>query len=161
MTDDDTLAMCYQAIGDTATEISQAYSDFGDLVGYYMGQTSTTLQLRLFRPLTLETSLYLLSLLDTTSEIYADIYQETKKLAKELEVSSLEECLTAYKQEPDRVAHFVTSCQQVVGSDALWHSMRRKDAPPQETISDRGYVVIKRAAEKIEEVVANVTAADL
>jgi len=157
MTDDDTLAMCYQAIGDTATEISQAYSDFGDLVGYYMGQTSTTLQLRLFRPLTLETSLYLLSLLDTTSEIYADIYQETKKLAKELEVSSLEECLTAYKQEPDRVAHFVTSCQQVVGSDALWLSMRRKDTPPQETISDRGYVVIKRAAEKIEEMVESIS----
>ena len=36
MTDDDKLAMCYQVIGDTATEISQAYSDFGDLVGYYM-----------------------------------------------------------------------------------------------------------------------------
>jgi hypothetical protein len=31
--------------------------------------------------------------------------------------------------------------------------MRRKDTPPQETISDRGYVVIKSAAEKIEEVV--------
>lgn len=157
MTDDDKLATCYQIIGDTATEISQAYSDFGDLVGYYMGQTSTTMQLRLFRPLALETSLYLLSLLDTTSEIYADILEETKKLAEELEVSSLEESLTAYKQEPDRVTHFVTACQQIVGSDALWLSMRRKDTPPQETISDRGYVVIKRAAEKIEEIVESIS----
>ncbi|MBJ2356686.1 hypothetical protein [Sphaerochaeta sp. S2] len=153
MTDDDKLAMCYQVIGDTATEISQAYSDFGDLVGYYMGQTSTTLQLRLFRPLALETSLYLLSLLDTTSEFYTDIHQETEKLAEELEVPSLEERLATYKQGTDSVSHFVTACQQVVGSDALWLSMRRKDTPPQETISDRGYVVIKSAAEKIEEVV--------
>lgn len=153
MTDDDKLAMCYQVIGDTATEISQAYSDFGDLVGYYMGQTSTTLQLRLFRPLALETSLYLLSLLDSTSEFYADIHQETKKLADELEVPSLEERLATYKQGTDSVSHFVTACQQVVGSDALWLSMRRKDTPPQETISDRGYVVIKSAAEKIAEVV--------
>ena len=153
MTDDDKLAMCYQVIGDTATEISQAYSDFGDLVGYYMGQTSTTLQLRLFRPLALETSLYLLSLLDSTSEFYADIHQETKKLADELEVPSLEERLATYKQGTDSVTLFVTACQQVVGSDALWLSMRRKDTPPQETISDRGYVVIKSAAEKIEEVV--------
>ena len=153
MTDDDKLAMCYQVIGDTATEISQAYSDFGDLVGYYMGQTSTTLQLRLFRPLALETSLYLLSLLDITSEFYADIHQETKKLADELEVPSLEERLATYKQGTDSVTLFVTACQQVVGSDALWLSMRRKDTPPQETISDRGYVVIKSAAEKIEEVV--------
>jgi len=152
MTDDDKLAMCYQVIGDTATEISQAYSDFGDLVGYYMGQTSTTLQLRLFRPLALETSLYLLSLLDSTSEFYADIHQETKKLADELEVPSLEERLATYKQGTDSVSHFVTACQQVVGSDALWLSMRRKDTPPQETISDRGYVVIKSAAEKIAEV---------
>ncbi|MCK9349204.1 MAG: hypothetical protein PHS03_07750 [Sphaerochaeta sp.] len=153
MTNDDKLAMCYQVIGDTATEISQAYSDFGDLVGYYMGQTSTTLQLRLFRPLALETSLYLLSLLDITSEFYADIHQETKKLADELEVPSLEERLATYKQGTDSVSHFVTACQQVVGSDALWLSMRRKDTPPQETISDRGYVVIKSAAEKIAEVV--------
>ncbi|MFA6696409.1 MAG: hypothetical protein WCR85_07235 [Sphaerochaeta sp.] len=153
MTDDDKLAMCYQVIGDTATEISQAYSDFGDLVGYYMGQTSTTLQLRLFRPLALETSLYLLSLLDTTSEFYTDIHQETEKLAEELEVPSLEERLATYKQGTDSVSHFVTACQQVVGSDALWLSMRRKDTPPQETISDRGYVVIKSAAEKIAEVV--------
>lgn len=153
MTDDDKLAMCYQVIGDTATEISQAYSDFGDLVGYYMGQTSTTLQLRLFRPLALETSLYLLSLLDITSEFYADIHQETKKLADELEVPSLEERLATYKQGTDSVTLFVTACQQVVGSDALWLSMRRKDTPPQETISDRGYVVIKSAAEKIAEVV--------
>lgn len=153
MTNDDKLAMCYQVIGDTATEISQAYSDFGDLVGYYMGQTSTTLQLRLFRPLALETSLYLLSLLDSTSEFYADIHQETKKLADELEVPSLEERLATYKQGTDSVSHFVTACQQVVGSDALWLSMRRKDTPPQETISDRGYVVIKSAAEKIAEVV--------
>lgn len=153
MTNDDKLAMCYQVIGDTATEISQAYSDFGDLVGYYMGQTSTTLQLRLFRPLALETSLYLLSLLDITSEFYADIHQETKKLADELEVPSLEERLATYKQGTDSVTLFVTACQQVVGSDALWLSMRRKDTPPQETISDRGYVVIKSAAEKIEEVV--------
>lgn len=153
MTDDDKLAMCYQVIGDTATEISQAYSDFGDLVGYYMGQTSTTLQLRLFRPLALETSLYLLSLLDSTSEFYADIHQETEKLAEELEVPSLEERLATYKQGTDSVSHFVTACQQVVGSDALWLSMRRKDTPPQETISDRGYVVIKSAAEKIAEVV--------
>ena len=152
MTDDDKLAMCYQVIGDTATEISQAYSDFGDLVGYYMGQTSTTLQLRLFRPLALETSLYLLSLLDITSEFYADIHQETKKLADELEVPSLEERLATYKQGTDSVTLFVTACQQVVGSDALWLSMRRKDTPPQETISDRGYVVIKSAAEKIAEV---------
>lgn len=153
MTDDDKLAMCYQVIGDTATEISQAYSDFGDLVGYYMGQTSTTLQLRLFRPLALETSLYLLSLLDSASEFYADIHQETEKLAEELEVPSLEERLATYKQGTDSVTLFVTACQQVVGSDALWLSMRRKDTPPQETISDRGYVVIKSAAEKIEEVV--------
>ena len=153
MTNDDKLTMCYQVIGDTATEISQAYSDFGDLVGYYMGQTSTTLQLRLFRPLALETSLYLLSLLDITSEFYADIHQETKKLADELEVPSLEERLATYKQGTDSVTLFVTACQQVVGSDALWLSMRRKDTPPQETISDRGYVVIKSAAEKIEEVV--------
>ena len=157
MTDDDKLAMCYQVIGDTATEISQAYSDFGDLVGYYMGQTSTTLQLRLFRPLALETSLYLLSLLDITSEFYADIHQETKKLADELEVPSLEERLATYKQGTDSVTLFVTACQQVVGSDALWLSMRRKDTPPQETISDRGYVVIKSAAEKIQKVVESLT----
>ena len=155
MTDDDKLAMCYQVIGDTATEISQAYSDFGDLVGYYMGQTSTTLQLRLFRPLALETSLYLLSLLDSASEFYADIHQETEKLAEELEVPSLEERLATYKQGTDSVMLFVTACQQVVGSDALWLSMRRKDTPPQETISDRGYVVIKSAAEKIEEVLTS------
>ncbi|MDC7231070.1 MAG: hypothetical protein PQJ48_12220 [Sphaerochaetaceae bacterium] len=155
MTDDDKLAMCYQVIGDTATEISQAYSDFGDLVGYYMGQTSTTLQLRLFRPLALETSLYLLSLLDSTSEFYADIHQETEKLAEELEVPSLEERLATYKQGTDSVTLFVSACQQVVGSDALWLSMRRKDSPPQETISDRGYVVIKSAAEKIEEVLTS------
>lgn len=153
MTDEDKLAMCYQVIGDTATEISQAYSDFGDLVGYYMGQTSTTLQLRLFRPLALETSLYLLSLFDTTSEFYADILQETEKLAEALEVPFLEERLAAYKQKTDSVSHFITACQQVVGSDALWLSMRRKDTPPQETISDRGYVVIKSAAEKMGEVV--------
>nr|WP_321304068.1 hypothetical protein [uncultured Sphaerochaeta sp.] len=157
MTDDDKLAMCYQVIGDTATEISQAYSDFGDLVGYYMGQTSTTLQLRLFRPLVLETSLYLLSLLDSASEVYADIHQETEKLAEELEVSSLEERLATYKQGTDSVTLFVTACQQVVGSDALWLSMRRKDTPPQETISDRGYVVIKSAAEKIQKVVESLT----
>ena len=157
MTNDDKLAMCYQVIGDTATEISQAYSDFGDLVGYYMGQTSTTLQLRLFRPLALETSLYLLSLLDITSEFYADIHQETKKLADELEVPSLEERLATYKQGTDSVTLFVTACQQVVGSDALWLSMRRKDTPPQETISDRGYVVIKSAAEKIQKVVESLT----
>ena len=157
MTDDDKLAMCYQVIGDTATEISQAYSDFGDLVGYYMGQTSTTLQLRLFRPLALETSLYLLSLLDSTSEFYADIHQETEKLAEELEVPSLEERLATYKHGTDSVTLFVSACQQVVGSDALWLSMRRKDSPPQETISDRGYVVIKSAAEKIQKVVESLT----
>ncbi|WP_319755634.1 hypothetical protein [uncultured Sphaerochaeta sp.] len=157
MTDDDKLAMCYQVIGDTATEISQAYSDFGDLVGYYMGQTSTTLQLRLFRPLAFETSLYLLTLLDTTSKFYTDIHQETEKLAEELEVPSLEERLATYKQGNDSVTLFVTACQQVVGSDALWLSMRRKDTPPQETISDRGYVVIKSAAEKIQNVVVSLT----
>nr|WP_319475010.1 hypothetical protein [uncultured Sphaerochaeta sp.] len=157
MTDDDKLAMCYQVIGDTATEISQAYSDFGDLVGYYMGQTSTTLQLRLFRPLALETSLYLLSLLDSTSKFYADIHQETEQLAEELEVPSLKERLTTYEQGTDSVALFVTACQQVVGSDALWLSMRRKDTPPQETISDRGYVVIKSAAEKIQKAVESLT----
>ncbi|MGH0054281.1 MAG: hypothetical protein ACQ5SW_12895 [Sphaerochaetaceae bacterium] len=77
MIDEEKLVTCYQVIGNVATEISQAYADFGDLGGYFLGQTSATMQLRLFKPLVLEASLYLLSILYTTSMLYSDFYAET------------------------------------------------------------------------------------
>lgn len=155
MNEEESIDRCYQVISDTATEIAQAYSDYGDLGGYYLGQTSTSLQLRLFRPLALETSLFLLSSLDQSSQHYADILSDTKKLAEELGVASLDERLRSYSEADERANHFLVSCQKVVSHDALYLSMRRKDTPVQETISDKGYVVIKRAAKEIQEVAAS------
>ncbi|NCC63450.1 MAG: hypothetical protein EOM15_02185, partial [Spirochaetia bacterium] len=57
------VTLLHEAIGCAATAIAQAYAEFGDLTGYLLGQTSSTLQLSLFTPLSEETSTFVLHLL--------------------------------------------------------------------------------------------------
>lgn len=149
------LAKYFQVIDETATNISQAYVAHRDWVGHFLGQTSPMVSLHLFRYLSLETSLYLLSLLDSSSQMYKAIKQETKNLAFDLHESTIEERLTAYAQDDDNINYFAKACQQIVYSDSLWQSMRIKQTLPHLDISDPAYVVIKSAAINIEQLVLN------
>ena len=153
MVHEERLAKYYQVIDETATNISQAYVAHRDWVGHFLGQTSPMVALHLFRYLSLETSIYLLSLLDSSSEMYKAIKQETKNLASDLHELNIEAKLTGYAQDEDKIKYFVQACQQIVYSDYLWQSVRSKQIRPQPSISDPGYVVIKTAAKRIEQLV--------
>jgi len=148
---------CYQTISDRATEISQAYADFGDLRTFYLGQTSSTLQLRLFRPFVLELFLYFLTLLKPDSPIFSDIKQESLTLAKDLEHSEdtyIEDRLGQYDAMNNKQEMFIQSCLAIVGSDPLWLSNQRRDVMPKADIGDKGYVAIKKAALVLENLAA-------
>lgn len=154
MTDEMRLDAVNETIGEVATEIAQAYAEFGDLASMYLGQTSSTLQLRLFRPLALETSLYMSFLLSELNESLAvHVLEDTEAYAVELgrEPSTfVKNCLLAYKKSSDKLAQFIQRCQDVVASDAVWLSTQRQDAQPQISISDKGYVAIHKGAERLE-----------
>ncbi|MFA6907115.1 MAG: hypothetical protein WCQ62_12875, partial [Sphaerochaeta sp.] len=85
MTNEIRLDAVNEAIGEVATDIAQAYAEFGNLTSMFLGQTSSTLQLRLFRPLALEVSLYMCSLLLTVDENLTElVLEETHAYAVEL-----------------------------------------------------------------------------
>jgi len=143
-----------EAIGEVATDIAQAYAEFGDLISIYLGQTSSTLQLRLFRPLALETSLYLCFLLSKVdSQLAALVSDDAKAYATELGRQAetfVKESLLAYEHSQDALALFIQRCQDVVGGDALWLSTQRQDAQPRFSINDKGYVAIHKGAQRLE-----------
>lgn len=157
-----TEQMCFdavnEAIGEVATDVAQAYAEFGDLTSMFLGQTSSTLQLRLFRPLALEISLYMSFLLQrVNSSMAAQILQETEEYATEMgnEPSTfVKERLAAYQNSSDDLLVFTTLCQKVVGDDELWLSMQRKDAKPQVSISDKGFVAIQKGALRLNQLVS-------
>lgn len=143
-----------EAIGEVATDIAQAYAEFGDLTSMYLGQTSSMLQLRLFRPLALETSLYLCFLLSKVDEKLADLVgEDAKAYAIELGRQAepyVKESLLAYEKSFDALALFIQRCQDIVAGDSLWLSTQRQDAQPRTSISDKGYVAIQKGAQRLE-----------
>ncbi|WP_155816080.1 hypothetical protein [Sphaerochaeta globosa] len=154
MTDEKRLDAVNETIGEVATEIAQAYAEYGDLTSMYLGQTSSTLQLRLFRPLALETSLYMSFLLvDSNKSLAEQVLEDTEAYAVELgkqEHTFVNEGLLAYTKSSDKLTHFIERCQGVVAGDAVWLSTQRQDTQPQISISDKGYVAIHKGAERLE-----------
>ncbi len=140
-------------LDESATLIAQAYAQFGDLSGYYLGQTSSMLQLRLFRPLYLQVSIFLLALLPSTSSLVESLKENCEQLSAELVADDHDYCtnhLQAYQTTGDKYQLFLTYCQEVVSSDALWMSTQHKNVVPQASISDRGYVEIQNTIKRIE-----------
>ncbi len=157
MTNEMRLDAVNEAIGEIATDIAQAYAEFGDLTSMFLGQTSSNLQLRLFRPLALETSLFVCSLLPNTDMPIAEqVLSETREYASELGKpdSFFDESLSAYDRSSDKPALFIKRCQDIVAMDSLWLSTQRQDAQPQQSISDKGFVAIQKGAKRLQGLVA-------
>lgn len=116
-------------ISDAATEIARTYASFGNLSSLYLGQSSSTLQLRLFGPLFEEAlALYLACHTDERDE----------------------ERVALYKESADTLTLFVERCQNVVENDPLWITMQgRRHTALAQTISDPGYVAIVHAHEAL------------
>ena len=143
-----------EVIGEVATEISQAYAEFGDLTSYYLGQTSSTIQLGLFQPLALEAALFLVHLLGKRDKNLASVFQNEMEDGEEATSQQfIQERLEAYAKEKDAPSLFTEYCQQIVRSDTNWLSMQRRNDRVQPTISDKGYVAIQKAAMRLIEVV--------
>ncbi|MFA7129839.1 MAG: hypothetical protein WC136_11765 [Sphaerochaeta sp.] len=146
-----------EVIGEVATEISQAYAEFGDLTSYYLGQTSSTIQLGLFQPLALEASLFLVHLLMKRDlKLAATFQNEIEDTEESTSQQFIQERLDAYAKEKDAPSLFTEYCQQVVRSDANYLSMQRRDDRAQPTISDKGYVAIQKAVIRLIEAVETI-----
>ncbi|MEA4859456.1 MAG: hypothetical protein VB127_03155 [Sphaerochaeta sp.] len=143
-----------QTIGDGATRIAQAYAQFGNLSAMLLGQTSSALQLGLFRPLALELALYLAFLTEKAETSLSSLaLDETQQLAEEAgfeAVAFTEETLQSYRNAKDAQALFCSRCQNVIATDPLWLSTQARKTTPQASISDPGYVKIIQAARELE-----------
>lgn len=154
MTEDTMREQLLQTIGDGATRIAQAYAQFGNLSAMLLGQTSSTLQLGLFRPLALELALYLTYLMEKAEASLSSLaLDETQQLAEEAgfeAVAFTEETLASYRKAEDAQGLFCTRCQYVIATDPLWLSTQARKTTPQASISDPGYVEIIQAARELE-----------
>ncbi len=154
MTNEIRLDAVNEAIGEVATDIAQAYAEFGNLTSMFLGQTSSTLQLRLFRPLALEASLYMCSLLLTVDENLTElVLEDTHAYAVELGKDAdtfVNSVLHEYETSTDPLTLFIQRCQAVVAQDSLWLSTQRQDAQPQISISDKGYIAIQKGAARLQ-----------
>lgn len=154
MTEDTMREQLLQTIGDGATRITQAYAQFGNLSVMLLGQTSTALQLGLFRPLALELALYLTFLMEKAETNHFSLaLDETQQLAEEAgfeAVAFTEETLQSYRNAEDTQEHFCFRCQNVIATDPLWLSTQARKTTPQASISDPGYVQIIQAARELE-----------
>lgn len=132
-----------KAINEAATKIAEAYSEFGDLTGYLLGQTSSTLQLSLFRSLGGEISLFALHLLSPNETL------KKAFLAEIQDASEYESELAPYQQAQDSLSLFTERCQDIIASDSQWLSMQKRKKTPQNSISDPGFVVISEEGKKL------------
>jgi hypothetical protein len=137
---DEQVKLCNEAIGSAATAIAQAYAEFGDLTGYLLGQTSSTLQLSLFTPLSEETSTFVLHLLSDHPRL---------KEAFMSEISDAQD-VNAYQDCEDCLTVFVQRCQQIVARDSEWLSMQKRKKMPLTSISDKGYVTIRAEGTRLQ-----------
>ncbi|NBK25252.1 MAG: hypothetical protein EOM68_24925 [Spirochaetia bacterium] len=143
-----------EAIGEVATDIAQAYAEFGNLTSMFLGQTSSTLQLRLFRPLALEVSLYMCALLLKIDESLAEsVLEDAHAYAADLDKDGetfVNTVLGEYVTSSEALTLFIQRCQAVVAQDSLWLSTQRQDAQPQISISDKGYIAIQKGAQRLQ-----------
>ena len=154
MTNEIRLDAVNEAIGEVATDIAQAYAEFGNLTSMFLGQTSSTLQLRLFRPLALEVSLYMCALLLKIDESLAEsVLEDAHAYAADLDKDGetfVNTVLGEYETSSEALTLFIQRCQAVVAQDSLWLSTQRKDAQPQISISDKGYIAIQKGAQRLQ-----------
>lgn len=154
MTNEIRLDAVNEAIGEVATDIAQAYAEFGNLTSMFLGQTSSTLQLRLFRPLALEVSLYMCTLLLAIDKSLTEsVLEDTQAYAADL-AKDVNTVLGEYETSSDPLTLFIQRCQAVVVQDSLWLSTQRQDAQPQVSISDKGYIAIQKGAARLQGLVA-------
>lgn len=154
MTNEVRLDAVNEAIGEVATDIAQAYAEFGNLTSMFLGQTSSTLQLRLFRPLALEVSLYMCTLLlGIDKSLTESVLEDTQAYAADL-AKDVNTVLREYETSSDPLTLFIQRCQAVVAQDSLWLSTQRQDAQPQISISDKGYIAIQKGAARLQGLVA-------
>ncbi|MGE4583284.1 MAG: hypothetical protein AB7C91_01410 [Sphaerochaeta sp.] len=150
------LDLCNERIGEVATVIAQAYAEFGDLVSLYLGQTSSTLQLGLFRPLALEASIFLAHLLSENHQgLSSELVLDSEALSEELGKGKafVADHLGHYRSTEDLLSLFAENCQEVVANDTAWLNMQKRDTEPQDSISDKGYVAICEGAARLKQVV--------
>ena len=154
MTNEIRLDAVNEAIGEVATDIAQAYAEFGNLTSMFLGQTSSTLQLRLFRPLALEVSLYMCALLLAIDKSLTEsVLEDTQAYAADL-AKDVNTVLGESETSTDPLTLFIQRCQAVVAQDSLWLSTQRQDAQPQISISDKGYIAIQKGAARLQGLVA-------
>ena len=154
MTNEIRLDAVNEAIGEVATDIAQAYAEFGNLTSMFLGQTSSTLQLRLFRPLALEVSLYMCTLLLAIDKSLTEsVLEDTQAYAADL-AKDVNTVLREYETSTDPLTLFIQRCQAVVAQDSLWLSTQQQDAQPQISISDKGYIAIQKGAARLQGLVA-------
>lgn len=159
MTEDTMRENVLQIIGDGATRIAQAYAQFGNLSAMLLGQTSSALQLGLFRPLALESALYLTFLMESKGNRQTSlVLDETQHMAEEAgyeAVAFTEETWESYRKADDAQELFCTRCQDIVAHDPLWMSTQARKTKPQATISDPGYIAIMQVAEALEKIASD------
>ncbi|NCC13621.1 MAG: hypothetical protein EOM32_09660 [Spirochaetia bacterium] len=154
MTEDTMREQLLQIIGDGATRIAQAYAQFGNLSALLLGQTSSALQLGLFRPLALELALYLTYLMESKENRQISlVLDETQQMAEEAgyeAVEFTEETRESYRVAEDAHQLFCSRCQNVIATDPLWLSTQARKTTPQASISDPGYIAIMQVAKELE-----------
>ncbi len=154
MTEETLRENVLQIIGDGATRIAQAYAQFGNLSALLLGQTSSALQLGLFRPLALELALYLTYLMESKENRQISlVLDETQQMAEEAgyeAVEFTEETRESYRVAEDAHQLFCSRCQDIVANDPLWMSTQTRKTKPQATISDPGYIAIMQVAKELE-----------
>lgn len=117
-------------ISEAATEIAHAYASFGNLTSLYLGQSSSTLHLRLFSPL-----------FDEALALYLACHTD----------ESDDETVMRYRESGDRPTLFAERCQAVVERDPLWVTMQGKRRTTLSlSTSDPGFVAIMHAYERLK-----------
>ncbi len=146
---------CNTLLSEVATEISQALSNRGDLVGLYLGQTSGEVQLELFRPILLEACIALLTGLEEKkeAELRQTLLQDTIALASDLGLEGeklVKTRLSGYAKEEDRAELFVALCHEIVltNVNAPANAVEEKEKPE---LNNRGYLELVQGFQRLME----------